>query len=120
MSGTINSAYGSRCYNSPLGESLFAAGRLGQKTGAGYYKYVKGKPVADPTLVPLIEAARSQAKDKAAVDAAKLGDDELVEATLFPGTFALRAHTLLPTPPRRIECVLLRARAACWAVSARG
>lgn len=85
VSGTINAAYGSRCYNSPLGESLFAAGRLGQKTGAGYYKYVKGKPVADPTLVPLIEAARAQAKAKAAVDAAKLSDDELAEATLFPG-----------------------------------
>lgn len=119
MSGTINSAYGARCYNSPLGESLFAAGRLGQKTGAGYYKYVKGKPVADPTLVPLIEAARSQAKDKAAVDAAKLGDDELVEATLFPGTLQRPAARSTP-PPAMSACVLLRARAACWIVRAHG
>jgi len=84
VSGTINAAYGERCYNSPLGDALFQAKRLGQKTGVGYYKYVKGKPVADPALQPLLQAARQAATNKAAIDASKLSDEELVEATLFP------------------------------------
>lgn len=63
---------------------MFDAKRLGQKTGVGYYKYVKGKPVVDPTLQPLIDQARAEAKSKAKVDASKLTDEEIVEATLFP------------------------------------
>ncbi len=39
VSQIINSAYGERCYNTTLGKQLFEAKRLGQKTGAGYYKY---------------------------------------------------------------------------------
>jgi 3-hydroxyacyl-CoA dehydrogenase len=117
VSGTINAAYGQRCYNGTLGFKLFDAKRLGQKTGVGYvaasrhrptlhcgdqllifcfhlarsllslcsyYKYVKGKPVVDATLQPLIDAARADAPNKAKVDASKLSDDEIVEATLFP------------------------------------
>jgi enoyl-CoA hydratase/3-hydroxyacyl-CoA dehydrogenase len=84
VSGTINAAYGSRTYNSTLGEALFQAKRLGQKSGAGYYKYVKGKPVADPALKPFLDAARANASHKASVDASKLSDEEVVEATLFP------------------------------------
>jgi enoyl-CoA hydratase/3-hydroxyacyl-CoA dehydrogenase len=84
VSGTINAAYGSRCYNGTLGHRLFDAKRLGQKTGKGYYAYVKGKPVPDASLKPIIEAARAEATNRASVDASKLSDEELVEATLFP------------------------------------
>lgn len=63
---------------------MFQAKRLGQKTGVGYYKYVKGKPVLDATLQPFIDAARAQAKNKPNVNGAALTDDDLVEATLFP------------------------------------
>jgi len=84
VSGTINAAYGPRCYNSSLGEKLFEAKRFGQKTKRGYYQYPKGKPVPDPTLKPLLDAARAEARNKPAIDASKLSDEQIVEATLFP------------------------------------
>jgi len=67
-----------------LGEKLFEAKRFGQKTKRGYYQYPKGKPVPDPTLKPLLDAARAEARNKPAIDASKLSDEQVVEATLFP------------------------------------
>jgi 3-hydroxyacyl-CoA dehydrogenase len=84
VSGTFNAAYGSRCYNSTLGDKLYEAKRFGQKTGVGYYIYKNGKPVPDATLQPFIDGARAAASNKANIDGSKLSDDELVEATLFP------------------------------------
>lgn len=87
VSGTINAAYGERCYNSQLGSALFDAKRFGQKSGQGYYVYAQGKPKPDATLRPLLEASRAAAAStniKAGVDASKLSNDDLVEAVLFP------------------------------------
>jgi len=59
----IKAAYGSRCYLSTLGNRLFAAKRLGQKTGIGIYKYEGGR-VAKPDpkgLAPFLTAARLDA-----------------------------------------------------------
>ena len=87
MSGTINAAYGERCYNSQLGSALFDAKRFGQKSGQGYYAYAQGKPKPDATLRPFLDASRAAASSsniKPAVDGSKLSNDELVEAVLFP------------------------------------
>lgn len=83
VNGIINSAYGQRCYNSSLGKRLFEAKRFGQKTGAGYYKYVKGKPVPDEQgLQSFIQGARSDAKGLP--DLNKLSDEEILEILVFP------------------------------------
>ncbi len=47
--------------NWPLADAIVAAGRLGQKTGAGYYRYEPGgrTPLPDPEAQRIIDATRS-------------------------------------------------------------
>jgi 3-hydroxyacyl-CoA dehydrogenase len=47
---------GERCSRIP--DLLGARGRLGRKTGAGWYRYVDGRPEPDPAVLALIEAER--------------------------------------------------------------
>lgn len=44
-------------------DHLYAAGRLGQKTGRGYYRYEPGKkkPIVDPDVTAIVEAASADA-----------------------------------------------------------
>ena len=42
-------------YSSAVADELCARGRYGQKTGAGYYKYVDGKRQVDPEVTAIIE-----------------------------------------------------------------
>lgn len=51
-------------YPSAVAEELCARGRYGQKTGAGYYKYVEGKRQVDPEVTAIIEdvSAKNQRK----------------------------------------------------------
>jgi 3-hydroxyacyl-CoA dehydrogenase len=59
---------------------LCEAGRLGRKTGAGYYRYGDGgKPQVDPAVHALIEQARA---DKGIV-ARRLDDDEICRRALL-------------------------------------
>jgi 3-hydroxyacyl-CoA dehydrogenase len=46
--------------NWPLADAIVDAGRLGQKTGAGYYRYEAGSrtPLPDPEAQRIIDAAR--------------------------------------------------------------
>jgi 3-hydroxyacyl-CoA dehydrogenase len=62
---------------SPIADLLFAAGRLGQKTGAGYYRYDEGsrKPLPDPQTDALVE----QARNDAGTAARPIKDMEIVE-----------------------------------------
>jgi 3-hydroxyacyl-CoA dehydrogenase len=66
----------------PVSDALCEAGRYGQKTGAGYYKYgADGRtPEPDPEVQRLIEetAARHQMRRR------KIGADEIRERMLFP------------------------------------
>jgi 3-hydroxyacyl-CoA dehydrogenase len=41
-------------------EWLVGAGRLGRKTGAGWYRYEEGRKTADPAVVALVEKARAE------------------------------------------------------------
>jgi len=84
VKGIIGASYGDRIYDSPVGKAVFESGRLGQKTGVGWYKYVKGKHTADASLDALLAKGRAQVKDKVAVDLSKLTEDEIVEVCLFP------------------------------------
>lgn len=45
---------------SVIADRLCEAGRFGQKTGAGYYKYENGKPVPDPVSADIIAQAAKE------------------------------------------------------------
>lgn len=56
----VNTAFADRAKNTRLLDELVAAGRLGQKTGAGFYTYPKGpRGVDDPALKPFLEKCRT-------------------------------------------------------------
>jgi len=61
---------------------LFEAGRLGQKTGKGYYRYEPGKrrPLPDPEVTALIEAASREA----GIQRRAIGDEELRSRLILP------------------------------------
>ncbi len=71
-------AYADRTAPAPLLEELVKAGRLGQKSGAGFRKYSgkKGKPEADPAFVSILEKFRTGHR--------KFSGDELIERLFFP------------------------------------
>jgi 3-hydroxyacyl-CoA dehydrogenase/enoyl-CoA hydratase/3-hydroxybutyryl-CoA epimerase/3-hydroxyacyl-CoA dehydrogenase/enoyl-CoA hydratase/3-hydroxybutyryl-CoA epimerase/enoyl-CoA isomerase len=56
----INTAFADRAKTTRVVGELVAAGRLGQKSGAGFYSYAKGpKGADDPALAALLEKVRS-------------------------------------------------------------
>ncbi|TPE47478.1 3-hydroxyacyl-CoA dehydrogenase NAD-binding domain-containing protein [Amaricoccus solimangrovi] len=60
-------------------DRLCEAGRLGRKTGAGYYRYEDGKRQPDPATVAIIDAARAE---KGIVPRA-IAAEEIVERALL-------------------------------------
>ena len=64
-----------------VSDKLCAAGMLGQKTGAGYYRYEPGNrtPLENPELVPMLEAA-SQEKG---IERKALDEQYIVERCIF-------------------------------------
>jgi 3-hydroxyacyl-CoA dehydrogenase len=56
-----------------IADTLCEMGRLGQKTGAGFYRYDNGKRVVDPEVTAIIEKA---SKDKG-IARRKIGADEI-------------------------------------------
>ena len=64
-----------------VSDKLCAAGMLGQKTGAGYYRYEPGNrtPLENPELAPMLEAA---SKEKG-IERRELDEQYIVERTLF-------------------------------------
>ena len=66
----------------PIADAIVASGRLGQKTGSGYYRYEKGErtPHRDPDTEALIIAT----SEKMGIQRRAIGNDEIVERLLFP------------------------------------
>lgn len=71
-----------RGIKSPIGDALYEAGRHGQKTGKGYYKYEAGSraPLPDPEVEKLIdETLAKMGKKRRAVS-----DEEILERMVYP------------------------------------
>jgi 3-hydroxyacyl-CoA dehydrogenase len=64
-----------------LVQKLFALGRFGQKTGAGYYRYQGRTPLPDPELTSI---ARELAAQHGIARRASIDDEEIVERLLYP------------------------------------
>jgi 3-hydroxyacyl-CoA dehydrogenase len=66
---------------SSVADRICEAGRFGQKTGAGWYRYEAGRrdPLADPVVDQIIEQWR---KDKG-YQPRRLGDEEIVERCIY-------------------------------------
>ncbi len=65
---------------SPILERLVAAGRLGQKTGLGYYRYEGRKQIADPELMTIIE----QVARDFGIRRRHVSDEEIMPRLLYP------------------------------------
>jgi len=56
----VNTAYADRATSTRILSELVAAGRLGQKSGAGFYSYAKGsRGVDDPVFAAILEKCRT-------------------------------------------------------------
>lgn len=66
----------------PVADDLCAAGRFGQKTGAGYYRYETGSrtPMPDPEVAALIGRIAAER----GIVARSISDREIIERTLYP------------------------------------
>ena len=59
----VAGSYGERVYPSRIIQALVDAKRLGEKTGAGFYKFdAKRKAAPDPELAPFVERSRKVRK----------------------------------------------------------
>ena len=64
-----------------VADKLCEAGRFGQKTGAGWYRYEAGK--RDPIPDAVTEQLIAQYRTDAGISPRKVGDDEIVERCMF-------------------------------------
>jgi 3-hydroxyacyl-CoA dehydrogenase len=64
-----------------VADRLCEAGRFGQKTGAGWYRYEAGK--RDPIPDPVTEGLITQYRTDAGITPRKVSDDEIVERCMF-------------------------------------
>jgi 3-hydroxyacyl-CoA dehydrogenase len=66
----------------PVADALCAAGRFGQKTGAGYYRYEPGirSPIVDPVVDEIVEKVAAQM----GVTRRVFSDEEILDRTLLP------------------------------------
>jgi len=64
-----------------VADRLAEAGRFGQKTGAGWYRYEAGKrdPIADPAVDKIIEDFRKER----GLTARKVSDEEIIERCIY-------------------------------------
>lgn len=79
-------AYPERVFNSPLSELMVKAGRMGQKSNLGFYKYPQPrKATPDPQgLKPILTEVRTKQSEQGIPDCSKLTAQDIVEVCLFP------------------------------------
>jgi 3-hydroxyacyl-CoA dehydrogenase len=65
---------------SPILERLVAEGRLGQKSGKGFYRYEGRTRIADPQVTALIEAVSRER----GIERRQIPDEEILERLLHP------------------------------------
>jgi 3-hydroxyacyl-CoA dehydrogenase len=66
----------------PISDALCEAGRFGQKTGAGYYRYEAGSrtPIPDPE----VERLAVETSARLGVERRAIGKDEIIERMIYP------------------------------------
>ena len=64
----------------PISDALCEAGRFGQKTGAGYYKYDGRTPTPDPAVETIIAAAQREA----GINPRTIAREEIFERMFYP------------------------------------
>ena len=73
----INTAFADRAVSTRVLDELVAAGRLGQKSGAGFYSYAKGSRGADdPALEAILARCRSGRRE--------IGKEEITDRLFLP------------------------------------
>jgi 3-hydroxyacyl-CoA dehydrogenase/enoyl-CoA hydratase/3-hydroxybutyryl-CoA epimerase/enoyl-CoA isomerase len=73
----VNRAFADRAKDNKILAALVAAGRLGQKTGAGFYSYAKGtRGVDDPGLAAILEKCGTAKR--------AIGSDEIRDRLFLP------------------------------------
>jgi enoyl-CoA hydratase/3-hydroxyacyl-CoA dehydrogenase len=78
--GILDRAYPDRSYRSSLRALLAEAGRLGEKSGAGHYRYEAGRAIEDPELAGFVARAREAAGSPASI---AIDDDGIVRMLVF-------------------------------------
>ena len=66
----------------PIADAIVESGRLGQKTGAGYYRYEPGDRTPYPN--PQTEAVIIATSERLGIARREIAEDEMVERLLFP------------------------------------
>ncbi len=77
----LDAAYSGRAYRSALRRLLAEAGRLGEKSGAGHYRYDTGRAERDDALQGFVEQARQIAGRPEPIE---LSAEDIVDHLLFP------------------------------------
>src|SRR5205823_5577901 len=73
----VNTAFADRAVSTRILDELVAAGRLGQKSGAGFYSYAKGTRGADdPALEAILSRCRTGRRE--------VGKDEITDRLFLP------------------------------------
>jgi 3-hydroxyacyl-CoA dehydrogenase len=71
-----------RGQHNPVADRLCEMGRLGQKTGAGYYRYETGSRV--PVVDPLVEQIIVGASREAGIERREMADEMILQRLLYP------------------------------------
>jgi 3-hydroxyacyl-CoA dehydrogenase/enoyl-CoA hydratase/3-hydroxybutyryl-CoA epimerase/3-hydroxyacyl-CoA dehydrogenase/enoyl-CoA hydratase/3-hydroxybutyryl-CoA epimerase/enoyl-CoA isomerase len=73
----VNTAFADRAKSSRILDELVKAGRLGQKSGAGFYNYAKGSRGSDdPAFAAILERCRSGRRE--------IGQEEITDRLFLP------------------------------------